>query len=190
MNISQMIQEKRKEKGLSQEQLADRIYVSRQTISNWETGKSIPDLESVLLLSTLFDVSADEMIRGRRIEAKENGNQQPEKQAALHILYQSWIMAASMLMAIALFAAYMKTDQILFLFFAGVIYVFGFAISFSLEKLKKQNNLTTYREIDAFLEKGEKPKVRSRETWKSVLGKAGAAALAGIVFLWFFMLLF
>lgn len=50
--------------GLSQEDLAEKAYVSRQTVSNWETGKNYPDIHSLLLLSSLFDVSLDQLIKG------------------------------------------------------------------------------------------------------------------------------
>lgn len=49
---------------LSQDDLAEIVYVSRQTISNWETGKSYPDLKSLLLMSDYFDVSLDELVKG------------------------------------------------------------------------------------------------------------------------------
>nr|WP_210729472.1 helix-turn-helix transcriptional regulator [Streptococcus ovuberis] len=54
----------RKERGLSQEDLAEKLYVSRQTISNWERGKTYPDINSLLLMATYFDVSLDNLIKG------------------------------------------------------------------------------------------------------------------------------
>ena len=53
MDISNQIKKRRTDMGLSQEELAERIYVSRQTISNWETDKTYPDIQSLLLLSIL-----------------------------------------------------------------------------------------------------------------------------------------
>lgn len=64
MKISQVIKDKRKELGFNQEELADKIFVSKKTISNWETGKTTPDLESILRLSDLFNLSLDELIKG------------------------------------------------------------------------------------------------------------------------------
>ena len=64
MELSSRIKELRNEKGWSQEILAQRAYVSRQTISNWETEKSYPDVHSLLILSELFGVSLDELIKG------------------------------------------------------------------------------------------------------------------------------
>lgn len=59
-----MLKEKRKESQLTQEQLAEKIYVTNRTVSNWETGKTTPDIESILRLSELFNLSLDELIKG------------------------------------------------------------------------------------------------------------------------------
>ena len=64
MELSKRIKELRTEKGWSQETLAERAYVSRQTISNWETEKSYPDVHSLLILSDVFGVSLDDLIKG------------------------------------------------------------------------------------------------------------------------------
>lgn len=64
MKISQVLKDKRKEYGFNQEELAEKILVSKKTISNWETGKTTPDLESLLRLSDLFNLSLDELIKG------------------------------------------------------------------------------------------------------------------------------
>lgn len=52
----------RKQKGLSQEELANRLNVSRQTISKWEVGDSTPDMEKLIALSDLFEISLDELV--------------------------------------------------------------------------------------------------------------------------------
>ena len=56
MELSTQVKKYRTELKLSQEELAEKVYVTRQTISNWENGKSYPDIHSLLLLSSLFDV--------------------------------------------------------------------------------------------------------------------------------------
>ena len=71
MNISEQIRVNRKKICASQEDLAERVYVSRQTISSWENGKSYPDLQSLLLLSEIFSISLDELIKGDVEEMKE-----------------------------------------------------------------------------------------------------------------------
>ena len=64
MELSKTIKKLRTEKGWSQETLAEKAYVSRQTVSNWETEKSFPDIHSLLLLSGLFGVSLDNLVKG------------------------------------------------------------------------------------------------------------------------------
>ncbi|CQR23965.1 transcriptional regulator [Streptococcus varani] len=64
MELERRLVELRKEKNLSQEELAEKLYVSRQTISNWERGKTYPDIHSLLLIATYFDVSLNNLIKG------------------------------------------------------------------------------------------------------------------------------
>jgi len=64
MNIADRIQSLRKTRGMSQEELADKIGVSRQTISKWESEQSTPDIEKVILLSDFFEVSTDYLLKG------------------------------------------------------------------------------------------------------------------------------
>lgn len=64
MALGESIKEKRKQQGITQQELADRLYVSRQTISSWETGKSFPDIATLISLSNYFDLSLDTLIKG------------------------------------------------------------------------------------------------------------------------------
>lgn len=64
MNIADRIQSLRKSKGISQEELADKIGVSRQAVSKWESEQSLPDMEKVILLSDYFEVTTDYLLKG------------------------------------------------------------------------------------------------------------------------------
>ena len=64
MQISNRIQKLRKEKGLSQDQLAGEIGVSRQAVSKWESQQSLPDVEKLIALSDYFGVSTDYLLKG------------------------------------------------------------------------------------------------------------------------------
>ncbi|HGH8252215.1 TPA: helix-turn-helix domain-containing protein [Streptococcus pyogenes] len=64
MEIGQQMIRYRKQQALSQEELAEKVYVSRQSISNWENDKTYPDIHSLLLLSQIFQVSLDQLIKG------------------------------------------------------------------------------------------------------------------------------
>lgn len=62
MEFNNKLYELRKQKGFSQEELANRLNVSRQTISKWEVGESTPDMEKLVAISDLFEVSLDELV--------------------------------------------------------------------------------------------------------------------------------
>lgn len=64
MNIADRIQNLRKAKGISQEELADKIGVSRQAVSKWESEQSIPDVEKIILLSDYFETTTDYLLKG------------------------------------------------------------------------------------------------------------------------------
>ena len=64
MNIAHRIQNLRKSKGISQEELADKIGVSRQAVSKWESEQSSPDIEKIILLSNYFEVTTDYLLKG------------------------------------------------------------------------------------------------------------------------------
>ena len=62
MEFHNKLYQLRKQKGLSQEELANRLNVSRQTVSKWEVGDSTPDMEKLIAIGDLFDISLDELV--------------------------------------------------------------------------------------------------------------------------------
>ena len=72
MTIADRIQSLRKSKGMSQEELADAAGVSRQAVSKWESEQSTPDIDKVIILSEIFDVTTDYLLRG--IESAETND--------------------------------------------------------------------------------------------------------------------
>lgn len=77
MNFGEKLYELRKEKKLSQEDVADKLNVTRQTVSKWETNQSTPDFDKVLPLCELFEISADELLSGNKKE--ENNTKKQDK---------------------------------------------------------------------------------------------------------------
>lgn len=71
MEFNNKLYELRKQKGFSQEELANRLNVSRQTISKWEVGESTPDMEKLIAISDLFELSLDELVKSE--EPKTTG---------------------------------------------------------------------------------------------------------------------
>lgn len=99
MTIEERIQELRKSKGLSQEQLAETLGVSRQAVSKWESGQSMPEVEKLLAMSSLFDVSTDYILKG------EPDSPRHDKSNDGRIASQIISAAAAMLLAIAILAS-------------------------------------------------------------------------------------
>lgn len=62
MTFAENLKMLRKQAGMSQEQLAEKIGVSRQAVTKWETGAGIPDIENIMAISTLFDISIDDLL--------------------------------------------------------------------------------------------------------------------------------
>ena len=74
MTIGDRLLKLRKEKNLSQEELANELDVSRQSISKWETNQSTPDFDKIVAICTYFGITTDELLTGNKdiVEAKEN----------------------------------------------------------------------------------------------------------------------
>ena len=63
MNLADKITALRRQRGLSQEELADMLDVTRQSVSKWEGGQSVPDIQKILQLSAIFKVSTDYLLK-------------------------------------------------------------------------------------------------------------------------------
>lgn len=111
MEFNNELQRLRKERGLSQEELGEKLGVSRQTISKWENGSAYPDMLNLMTISEFFGVTADELINGKKEEVvpeitqdEQNESEnvptivpetsvtvitEPEKQSSFHFEYRS-----------------------------------------------------------------------------------------------------
>ncbi len=135
MTIADRIQSLRKAKGISQEELADKIGVSRQAVSKWESEQSMPDLEKVVFLSEFFGVTTDYLLKG--IE--------PEKSACAQLLNANiFVMIATALNLLGLFLACAVWHEeqsamalvIGFIFMACGVLTFGIGMYFSAPETK------------------------------------------------------
>ena len=80
MEFNEKLQELRKRKGLTQEELAELLYVSRTAVSKWESGRGFPNIESLKAISKFFSVSLDELLSDKEILAiAENDYKQKER---------------------------------------------------------------------------------------------------------------
>ena len=70
MTFAENLKMLRKQAGMSQEQLAEKLGVSRQAVTKWETGAGIPDIENIMAISALFDISIDDLLSNERDSKK------------------------------------------------------------------------------------------------------------------------
>ena len=148
MELGKQIKKYRQEAQLSQEELAERIYVSRQTISNWENDKSYPDVNSLVLLSETFQVSLDKLIKGDIDIMKDVIQREEVEKMKRYGAVYAILLTAVVISAVPLF---MWLDKWAFIPW-GIIFAVAMLFAFKVEKVKKDNDVQTYREIVAFSE--------------------------------------
>lgn len=149
MEIGKQIKKYRTENKFSQEELSEKIFVSRQTISNWENNKNYPDVKSLLLLSSLFNVSLDTLIKGDLEEMKE----QIKKEDIDQFKRDSNIFAALFILTMTSVVPLMKFMGKKYGFIIwGIIFIASMYYAIKVEKHKKNNNIQTYREIVTFMD--------------------------------------
>lgn len=85
MSLGETLLEMRKKKHLSQEEVAEKLNVTRQTISKWETDQSSPDFDKIGPLCDLYEISADELLRGKSIKSNEGESDRIEENSKLRI---------------------------------------------------------------------------------------------------------
>lgn len=148
MELSIQIKKYRTELHLSQEELAEKVYVTRQTISNWENEKSYPDIHSLLLLSSLFNVSLDQLIKGDIEKMKEIISEQEIKKFNYYGSIYTVHLAVLIISAVPLFMWLGRYAYIPF----GILFIITMYWALKVENLKKKNDIQTYKEIVAFTE--------------------------------------
>lgn len=86
MNFSEKLLTLRKAKDLTQEQLAEKLDVSRQSVSKWESGQATPDLEKIVEISAIFDVTTDYLLKSSEINDLSVKTEMLEKQQQMMLL--------------------------------------------------------------------------------------------------------
>jgi len=147
MELGKQIKNYRTTFNYSQEQLAEKTFVSRQTISNWETNKSYPDIQSLLLLSSVFGTSLDELVKGDlQVMKNELQNNKSNRRMTVY----SWIMVISFLVTAVSIGPILLADKIILLFIPFLLLVPACYFGIKVESLKKSADIKTYSEILAF----------------------------------------
>lgn len=148
MELGKQIKMHRLETKLSQEDLADRVYVSRQTISNWENDKSYPDVHSLILLSEIFQISLDKLIKGDIDAMKEVIEKQEIEKTNRYGKIYTVMLFVTVVSAVTLFMWLHVCGVIPW----GILWSVSMYFAFKVEKVKKDNDVQTYKEIVVFSE--------------------------------------
>lgn len=91
MRIADEIKNARIQKGYTQEQVSENLLVSRQTISNWENGKTLPDIISIIRMSELYELSLDELVKGDKVLLEKIERDVSAVKAKKKIIKFAWI---------------------------------------------------------------------------------------------------
>lgn len=111
MEFNEKLQELRKQRGLTQEELAEKLYVSRTAISKWESGRGYPNIESLKAIAKFFEVTVDELLSTDEIlTIAEEDNKQKEKHFC-DLIYGLLDLSIIMLLFLPFFAE--KADGII-----------------------------------------------------------------------------
>lgn len=148
MDIGNKIKKYREINNISQEELADKIFVSRQTISNWETNKYYPDIKSISMLSNIFNVTLDDFIKGDIEEMKRS----VEKSDVKGFMILSWIFTIELLIMVISIYPLFKFAKIIGLSIWILFAIITIITAITIEKIKKHYDIQTYKEIISFYE--------------------------------------
>lgn len=182
MKLGEQIKKYRTELSLSQEELAEKCFVSRQSISNWENDKTYPDINSLLLLSEVFSVSLDQLVKGDVEMMKNEINEQEsakfQKESAILTVF--FIAMLILPIPLAKFFGWWGLGIYLIIVAAGMYH------AIQVEKHKKQLDIQTYKEIVAFTEgrtlsEIEKARESGKRIYQKVFLAIGCGFLAVIV---------
>ena len=182
MELNEQIKKHRAEMNLSQEELAEKIYVTRQSISNWENGKTYPDIHSLLLLSSLFGISLDQLVKGDiEIMKEEIKKEEIAKMNRYGKIYTLMLLAT----AVSAVPLFMWLGVWAFIPW-GMIWAISLFFAFKIEKVKKTNDVQTYKEIVAFsvgkrLDDIQKQREIGKRPYQKILLVIGSALITFVV---------
>ena len=177
MELGNQIKKHRNELEISQEKLAEKIYVSRQSISNWENDKNYPDINSLIRLSEVFHVSLDILIKGdcekMKKEISEKDRKDFDKVSNIYaVLFGLLILTPMPLLYFG--------DKVGIMIWV-ILAVVSMYVAFLVEKKKKEFDIQTYKEIIAFTEGKNLDEIsKAREEGKRGYQKVSLALFAAI----------
>ena len=151
MNFPEKLLTLRKANNLTQEQLAEKLDVSRQSISKWESGQATPELEKIVVMSAIFDVTTDYLLKSSEIDDLSVKAEMLEKQQQMMLVREQkqkqilWCAMYSFVVYLIFFAVYLIGHFHFWewvanpsLFFAGFLIATAIAIFMCIRELRKE----------------------------------------------------
>ena len=175
MEIGRKIRNYRIKFNITQEDLAEKLMVSRQSISNWENGKFYPDINTLIKISEIFEVSLDNLVKGdldmmRKKVVCKNEEKVDLKVFSKYSIIYSIILFAIIILPYPMFYFFNRINAFYYgLTLYAFIFIIGLYCAIKIEILKKKYDMQTYREVLAFV---EGKNLKENEKWKEI-GKRG-----------------
>ena len=190
MELGKQIKRYRMEANLSQEELADKVFVSRQTISNWENDKNYPEIKSLVLMSEVFHVSLDYLVKGDLERMKKEIDQQEYAEFQKNGNIFSVLFVALLIVPVPLVMIF---EWLGLVFYIG-LFAIGMYYAIKIEKYKKKYDIQTYKEIVAFTEgkslsEIEKAREEGKRPYQKALLPVASAVLVIIIAFIMFMIM-
>ena len=190
MELGKQIKRYRMEANLSQEELADKVFVSRQTISNWENDKNYPDINSLVLMSEVFHVSLDHLVKGDLERMKKEIDKQEYAEFQKNSNIFSILFVVLLIVPVPLVMIFEWFGMILYI----GLWAIGMHFAIKLEKYKKKYDIQTYKEIVAFMEgkslsEIEKAREEGKRPYQKALLPVASAVLTMIIAFIMFMIM-
>ncbi len=182
MEIGKQIKKYRMELSLSQEEFADKVFVTRQTVSNWENDKNYPDINSLVLMAEIFGVSLDVLVKGDIEKMQE----EIKKEDIAGLKKSGNIMTAIMIWMFFILVPLLKLFGIWGAVIYAVVSIIGFGYAVKVEKELNRLDIRTFKEVDAFingkrLDEIEKQREIGKRPYQKVFIAIGSAAAAFIL---------
>lgn len=149
MEIGKQIKRYRTERLLTQDELADQVYVTRQTVSNWENDRSYPDIRSLVLLSNLFGISLDILVKGDLEQMKDEIKEEDIRLFKRDSRIFTVFLVGMVVLPMPLLRYLKLLGLAIWLLWSGAALWWSWRI----ETYKKAHDIHTYKEILAFLER-------------------------------------
>ncbi|HCY6949791.1 TPA: helix-turn-helix transcriptional regulator [Staphylococcus aureus] len=176
MNLSKQIKKYRERDGYSQEYLAEKLYVSRQSISNWENDKSLPDIHNLLMICELFNVTLDDLVKGTIPFV-------PDIKVQRSLNLWTYVMLIFITLAAILMGPLVVYWNWAWGITVIVIYGIGFYASMKIEDFKKVHKMDNYDRIVAFMNGKGPSEVQTTKARNIKTGVLSFIAFVGAIIL-------